>query len=221
VISLFQNALQDKKNFVRYISHELRTPLNVVYMALQLLQKQGVAPAGHKRRGSSGSVEGKGSSRIRLHSGDGNMGGSCENYVLKDGANMVSSGDEKGEVDDAKHRVCPRKDAYVVADESQDITGTRRSVNSIVVGMNSAHENQSSRGRGDTVGNNDTISEPDDTVSDDIISDACDACQLAVNILNNLLMYDRIEDGKMVLDKQNVAVRSLLIKCIHLFEVQV
>jgi hypothetical protein len=42
-----------------------------------------------------------------------------------------------------------------------------------------------------------------------------------VNILNNLLMHDRIEDGKMMLRKQNVAVRSLLIQCIHLFEVQV
>jgi signal transduction histidine kinase len=212
VISLFQNALQDKKNFVRFISHELRTPLNVVYMALQLLQKQGVVPAGHKRIGASGLGEGDGSLR---NSGD--TSSSFENCVLQDEANVLSSWSEREERCGAA-RLGLRKDAYLIADESQDISGTKRSVNSIVLGMNSAHETKSFRGRGCATGNNDFISESD---SSDIISDACDACQLAVNILNNLLMYDRIEDGKMVLDKQVVAVRSLLIKCIRLFEVQV
>jgi signal transduction histidine kinase len=156
--------LQDKKKFVRYISHELRTPLNVVYMALQLLQKQGVFPVENKRIAMSTSHSGCGPCKV-----EGSFLGRRNSDTRNPEHGFSSDGDDRG----------------------------------IVTGC-------------------DAILEPDDTVSsDDVISDACDACQLAVNILNNLLMHDRIEDGKMMLRKQNVAVRSLLIQCIRLFEVQV
>eukprot|EP00602_Paraphysomonas_sp_CaronLab_P011554 CAMPEP_0185041960 /NCGR_PEP_ID=MMETSP1103-20130426/41889_1 /TAXON_ID=36769 /ORGANISM="Paraphysomonas bandaiensis, Strain Caron Lab Isolate" /LENGTH=523 /DNA_ID=CAMNT_0027581911 /DNA_START=653 /DNA_END=2224 /DNA_ORIENTATION=+ len=53
-----------------------------------------------------------------------------------------------------------------------------------------------------------------------ILEDASDACHIAVNILNDLLLFDRIEDGSMVLEKRSMVVRPLLLQCIKLFDIQ-
>ena len=55
----------------------------------------------------------------------------------------------------------------------------------------------------------------------DMLQDLSDACEIAVNILDDLLLYDKIEDGSLTLEKQICSVRPFLLKGIRLFEIQV
>ena len=105
---LFQNLLEGKKNFVRYISHEIRTPLNTVVMGIQLARKQLAAGA-------------------------------------------VGDGGEAGS----------------------------------------------------------------------ILQDVEESCVTAVDILNDILLYDKIEDGRMELEKTEISALALVTKTSKLFEVQV
>jgi signal transduction histidine kinase len=137
---------------VRYISHELRTPINVLYMALQLLQKD------------------SGSSQVL---GDRNDGMKTSPSIGENGGlEMSRFGKMNVTVDDELSKNSESKE---------------------------------------------DVDEPSEA---DILHDAFEACQIAINILNNLLLFDKIEDGQMALHRSKVEVRSLLVDCVHLFEVQ-
>jgi signal transduction histidine kinase len=47
------------------------------------------------------------------------------------------------------------------------------------------------------------------------------SCYIAINVLNELLLYDKMEDGNMQLEKTRVLVKEFLARCIHPFGVQV
>ena len=51
--------------------------------------------------------------------------------------------------------------------------------------------------------------------------DIQDSCFIAISVLNDLLLYDKMEDGMMHLDKSVIGLRTLLDMCIHPFAVQV
>ncbi len=51
--------------------------------------------------------------------------------------------------------------------------------------------------------------------------DATEACSTAINVLNDLLMYDRIEAGNVSLDIQYVSSKPFLHKTVRLFQLQV
>ena len=63
--------------------------------------------------------------------------------------------------------------------------------------------------------------ESDPLVVKDIVKDSTSACSTAINILNDLLLFDKVEEGKMILDRAVVAVRPLLFECLRLFHLQV
>ncbi len=60
-----------------------------------------------------------------------------------------------------------------------------------------------------------------DSSSKGVVMDLTDACNTAVGILNDLLLYDKIEEGEVRLEKQVVVARSFLMKCIQMFVVPV
>lgn len=55
------------------------------------------------------------------------------------------------------------------------------------------------------------------TKNNEVIQDLKEACDTAVGILNDLLLYDKIEDGSLVLEKKIVMARPLIIKCVRMF----
>lgn len=55
----------------------------------------------------------------------------------------------------------------------------------------------------------------------DIIVDSTDACTSAIDILNDLLLYDKIEDGNMQMELERVVIRSFLAKYVGIFRIQV
>ncbi len=54
-----------------------------------------------------------------------------------------------------------------------------------------------------------------------VVKDSTNACLTAMGILNDLLLYDKIEEGNMILDLQEINVKPFLIQCIQMFHVQV
>ena len=55
----------------------------------------------------------------------------------------------------------------------------------------------------------------------DIIKDCSSSCKLAVDILNDILSYDKLESGDMKLNRQLIPVKVLLEKALRQFSVQV
>lgn len=58
-------------------------------------------------------------------------------------------------------------------------------------------------------------------MSQEVVGDSTQACSSAIGILNDLLLYDKVEDGKMTLDREDVYVRSFIVNCISKFQTQV
>jgi signal transduction histidine kinase len=54
-----------------------------------------------------------------------------------------------------------------------------------------------------------------------ILHDVEESCVTAVDILNDILLYDKIEDGRMELDKTIVTAHKLVNSVVNLFMVQV
>lgn len=54
----------------------------------------------------------------------------------------------------------------------------------------------------------------------DILSDIQDSCNVSIEILNDLLMFDKLENGGMKLDLQYITYRDLLERTVHPFIVQ-
>ena len=55
----------------------------------------------------------------------------------------------------------------------------------------------------------------------DSVTTSQSACSVSVNILTDLLTFDKIEDGKLKLDCQEVSVRELVLSATALFQAQV
>ena len=49
----------------------------------------------------------------------------------------------------------------------------------------------------------------------DTLKDVCKACDLVLNILNDLLNYDKLEDGEMALDSKSICVLPFLIESVN------
>jgi signal transduction histidine kinase len=56
--------------------------------------------------------------------------------------------------------------------------------------------------------------------ADGILADVEESCVTAVDILNDILLYDKIEDGRMELDKTETTALALVTKTSKIFEVQ-
>jgi signal transduction histidine kinase len=54
-----------------------------------------------------------------------------------------------------------------------------------------------------------------------ILHDVEESCVTAVDILNDILLYDKIEDGRMELDKTDISAQKLVKSVADLFMVQV
>ena len=57
--------------------------------------------------------------------------------------------------------------------------------------------------------------------SGSILHDVEESCVTAVEILNDILLYDKIEDGRMELEKRDVSAKRLVKSVADLFMVQV
>jgi signal transduction histidine kinase len=55
----------------------------------------------------------------------------------------------------------------------------------------------------------------------EILEDVEASCETAIEVLNDLLLYDKIEDGGMELDKTNISALILVTNVTNLLEVQV
>ena len=49
----------------------------------------------------------------------------------------------------------------------------------------------------------------------DTLKDVCKSCDLVLNILNDLLNYDKLEDGEMALDSRSICVLPFLIESVN------
>ena len=47
------------------------------------------------------------------------------------------------------------------------------------------------------------------------------SCEIAINTLNDLLLYDKIEDGNIILEKTPIFVEKFIKNCVKPFELQV
>ena len=54
-----------------------------------------------------------------------------------------------------------------------------------------------------------------------ILHDVEESCSTAVEILNDILLYDKIEDGRMELERSDVTAKKLVKSVADLFMVQV
>ena len=57
--------------------------------------------------------------------------------------------------------------------------------------------------------------------SGSILHDVEESCVTAVEILNDILLYDKIEDGRMELEKSDVSAKTLVESVADLFMIQV
>ena len=55
----------------------------------------------------------------------------------------------------------------------------------------------------------------------DIVNDIRSSCSVSVNILNDLLLIDKIEEGKLILDKKSLNAMHMFETCIRNFKLQV
>ena len=55
----------------------------------------------------------------------------------------------------------------------------------------------------------------------EVLDNAVDACSTAVSILNNLLLFEKIENGEMSVEINTIFAKPFLISCLKLFRVQV
>lgn len=55
----------------------------------------------------------------------------------------------------------------------------------------------------------------------ELITDISQACNISIEILNDLLMYEKIDGGLMVLEKQEISLGSFVEEVLKLFSVQV
>ena len=55
----------------------------------------------------------------------------------------------------------------------------------------------------------------------DIVMDCCDSCRTAVEILNDILAYDKLEAGDLKLNKTIVDIKSFTESCVRPFSLQV
>jgi signal transduction histidine kinase len=63
----------------------------------------------------------------------------------------------------------------------------------------------------------------ENTVNEDtrtLLRETLDACGMAISILNELLLYDKVEDGQLVLEKESVVVAQMLHDVIAPFRAQ-
>jgi signal transduction histidine kinase len=62
--------------------------------------------------------------------------------------------------------------------------------------------------------------DPRDNDRNDILCDASSACRTALDILNDLLCFDKLESGILVLHKQEVRVLPFIFDCVAMFSSQ-
>jgi signal transduction histidine kinase len=62
--------------------------------------------------------------------------------------------------------------------------------------------------------------DPKDADRNDILSDTNSACRTALDILNDLLCFDKLENGVLVLHKQEEPVLPFIFDCVAMFSSQ-
>ena len=62
-----------------------------------------------------------------------------------------------------------------------------------------------------------------DNVSDllELLNDTLEPCDIAVTLLNDLLLFDKIESGNMELEKCDIDLREVVLTCCYSFTLQV
>jgi signal transduction histidine kinase len=55
----------------------------------------------------------------------------------------------------------------------------------------------------------------------DIVNDISESCSISINILNDLLLIDKIEEGNLILNMKPENAKDLFELCIQNFDVQV
>ena len=63
--------------------------------------------------------------------------------------------------------------------------------------------------------------EPDRRQTLSVLTDLQQACDSAIEVLNDMLTYDKIEDRALQLDRTKFGVREFLDEIVHSFDVQV
>jgi signal transduction histidine kinase len=54
-----------------------------------------------------------------------------------------------------------------------------------------------------------------------ILKDINDSCSISINILNDLLLIDKIEEGNLILEIDSINAKELVEPCIQNFDIQV
>lgn len=62
---------------------------------------------------------------------------------------------------------------------------------------------------------------PDSIDVREILSDMNLSCDSAINTLNDLLLFEKIEDGKMKLERKSILIADLITKSVKPFDIQV
>ena len=61
---------------------------------------------------------------------------------------------------------------------------------------------------------------PEDHERHDILQDIFGACDEGIKILNELLMYDKLESGLLTVNKQDLPAKDFVSKCVKMFSIQ-
>lgn len=188
-------ALKTKRIFVRYVSHEIRTPLNVALLGLKYLEDEVLL------------ID-------NIFSG--------KKIVAPDSSNLASNGTESLIVKDLHQKKYDEELSESISIPSNDAKNIE--LEQIVFSDQTGFPS------------NDRLSILDSDVDEkmslkdrlylnnnlvrDVVADVKASCILAVEILNDLLLYEKIDDGIFSLTKSPMSVRQFIGEAEKLFKMQ-
>lgn len=194
-----QNRFEVKRNFIRYISHEIRNPLNVVLIGLQLtlrVLKSSQIQAQSVEDDFMTNMQPLAEGSLQPIAGTDVVPSKMQLVSTSNFGHKMLDGRSNGNVDETNHN-----DDNVMKDSVKD--GVKNGVKEM--SMKSVDSNAT-----DPCGK-----------CIEIVEDCLNSCQSAVEIFNDILIYDKIEAGEIKLNFALIDVKSLIEKNIKPFRIQV
>mmetsp|Transcript_30175 Transcript_30175/g.43099 ORF Transcript_30175/g.43099 Transcript_30175/m.43099 type:complete len:966 (+) Transcript_30175:45-2942(+) len=195
-LRLKQEILDSKQSFVRFISHEIRTPLNAVCMGLKLLIEEVEAALSvvDSEENLSRTHHSFGYSRASFSQNFPMSAGNEENDLLK-ARKRLSIGDNVPSMDSKKH--LKNSDIFVTAASAK---------------VNGQHQQSSNK--------KDSVEAEKVASWMSVMKEIDDSSNNAVSVLNELLIYDKIEMNAVHMQREIHPVWELLNSSVQPFNIQ-
>ena len=184
-----------KRAFVRYVSHEIRTPLSIVTMGLKLLETD------YKHRLES--TEEEPTTDLNNNSNNDN-----DDIVIATSSKRntrINSMSGKG---------------FLLSQDPSPITPPTLHPTILHASFDSGiHTPTADLSRRSSFADAANIEYPSVTL--ELVRDMRDSSETAVNILNDLLLYEKIESNLLTIESNRVGLHNVLSDVVNMFKIQV